>query len=75
VEGKRRHVLVVSSVERPVDELRSVLGDDVGDVRVVVPPVNESRLVWLTNDEDEERERSERAVEAGGRSSASSAFP
>ena len=62
MEGKRRKVLVVSSVEWPVDELRSVLGDDVADVRVVVPPVNESRLAWLTNDEDEEREQAERAA-------------
>jgi len=60
--GKRRNVLVVSSVEWPVEELRRVLGDDVGDVRVVVPPVNESRLAWLTNDEDDEREEAERAA-------------
>jgi hypothetical protein len=57
-------VLVVSSVERPVDELRAVLGDDVGDVRVVVPAVRQSRLEWLANDEDAaRREASEVASE------------
>jgi hypothetical protein len=62
MEGKLRNVLVISSVDRPVEELRRALGDDVGEVRVVVPPVNQSRLAWLTNDEDEERKRAERAA-------------
>jgi hypothetical protein len=50
-----RKVLVASSVERPVEELRRVLGGDVGEVRVVVPAVRQSRLEWLANDEDDAR--------------------
>jgi hypothetical protein len=60
--AKQRNVLVVSSVERPVDELRSVLGDDVGEVYVVVPAVRQSRLQWLANDEDEAREQAKEAA-------------
>jgi hypothetical protein len=62
--GKLRKVLVVSSVERPVEELRTVLGDDVGEVRVVVPAVRQSRLEWLANDEDDARERAKEAASA-----------
>src|SRR5262245_22130880 len=62
MEPRRRNVLVVSSVERPVAELRSALGDDVGDVRVVVPAVRQSRLEWLANDEDDARQRAEEAA-------------
>jgi hypothetical protein len=60
--AKQRNVLVVSSVERPVDELRSVLGDDVGEVYVVVPAVRQSRLQWLANDEDEARQQAKEAA-------------
>jgi hypothetical protein len=62
VGAKQRNVLVVSSVERPVDELRSVLGDDVGEVYVVVPAVRQSRLQWLANDEDAAREQASDAA-------------
>ena len=62
MEGKRRNVLVVSSVEWPVEELRQVLGEDVGDVRVVVPAVSQSRLEWLANDEDDARRRASEAA-------------
>jgi len=64
VGGKTRKVLVVSSVERPVEELRRALGDDVGEVRVVVPAVRQSRLEWLANDEDDARERAKDAASA-----------
>ena len=57
-----RKVLVVSSVERPVEELRTVLGDDVGEVRVVVPAVRQSRLEWLANDEDDARREAREAA-------------
>ena len=62
MERKRRNVLVVSSVERPVAELRKALGEDVGEVRVVVPAVRQSRLEWLANDEDDARQRAEEAA-------------
>jgi hypothetical protein len=62
MERKRRNVLVVSSVERPVAELRQALGEDVGEVRVVVPAVRQSRLEWLANDEDDARQRAEEAA-------------
>ena len=55
-------MLVVSSVERAAEELREVLGDDVGEVRVVVPAVRQSRLEWLANDEDDARERARKAA-------------
>jgi hypothetical protein len=62
MEGKRRNVLVISSVERPVEELRQVLGEDVADVYVVVPAVRQSRLQWLANDEDDAREQASDAA-------------
>jgi hypothetical protein len=49
-------VLVVSASTPPSDELRSALGEDVGDVHVVAPAVRQSRLQWLTNAEDGVRE-------------------
>ena len=62
MDGVRRKVLVVSSVERPVEELRSVLGEDVGEVYVVVPAVRQSRLEWLANDEDDARKQATEAA-------------
>ncbi len=57
----RRNVLVVSSVERPVAALRELLGE-ADEVRVVVPTVRQSRLQWLTNDDDEVREDADAAA-------------
>jgi hypothetical protein len=54
-----RNVLVLTSSERPVAELRELLGDDVGELRVVVPTVRQSRLQWLTNADDDARERAQ----------------
>ena len=52
-----RNVLVISSAERPVEVLRAALGDDIDELRVVVPDVHQSRLQWLTNADDDARER------------------
>ncbi|MCZ7589328.1 MAG: hypothetical protein M5U27_10850 [Gaiella sp.] len=46
-----RNVLVVSAVEQGEHVLRSYLGQDVDDVRVVVPVVQQGFLDWLANDE------------------------
>jgi len=58
-EGNRRNVLVISSVEHPVAVLRKALGDDVDELKVVVPAVKQSRLQWLTNADDDAREEAE----------------
>ncbi len=58
-EGNRRNVLVISSVERPVEVLRQALGGDVDELKVVVPAVKQSRLQWLTNADDDAREEAE----------------
>ncbi|MET0939243.1 MAG: hypothetical protein ABWY51_08485 [Gaiellaceae bacterium] len=42
--------------------LRAALGDDVDEVRVVVPAVHQSRLQWLTNADDDARERADEAA-------------
>jgi hypothetical protein len=57
-----RNVLVVSSVATAPGELLEVLGDDVGEIRVVAPAVKQSRLQWLTNAEDDARAEAERAA-------------
>lgn len=57
-----RNVLVVSSSERPVAALRAALGDDIGGLRVVVPAVHQSHLQWLTNADDDARERADEAA-------------
>lgn len=57
----RRNVLVISSVERPVAALREALGE-VDELRVVVPAVRQSRLQWLTNADDDARERADDAA-------------
>jgi hypothetical protein len=54
-----RDVLVITSSEWPVAELRALLGDDIGELRVVVPAVRQSRLQWLTNADDDVRERAD----------------
>jgi hypothetical protein len=57
-----RNVLVLTSSEWPIAELRAVLGDDVDELRVVVPAVRQSRLQWLTNADDDARERADHAA-------------
>lgn len=57
-----RNVLVISSSEWPVDALRGALGDDIDELRVVVPAVHQSRLQWLTNADDDARERADDAA-------------
>ena len=49
-----RNVLVISSSEWPVSALKAALGDDVDELRVVVPAVHQSRLQWLTNADEPE---------------------
>jgi len=61
-EGNRRNVLVISSVEHPVAVLRKALGGDVDELKVVVPAVKQSRLQWLTNADDDAREKAEDAA-------------
>jgi hypothetical protein len=63
-KSARRNVLVISSVERPAAALREALGGDVDELRVVVPAVRQSRLQWLTNADDDVRERAEDAASA-----------
>jgi hypothetical protein len=58
-----RNVLVVSSVADPPRELDEALGDDLGEVRVVAPAVEQSRLQWLMNAEDDARAEAERTAE------------
>ena len=59
---RRRNVLVITSVERPIAVLREALGGDVDELRVVVPAVKQSRLQWLTNADDDAREEAEDAA-------------
>lgn len=61
-----RNVLVVSSSEWPVPALRAALGDDVDELRVVVPVVRQSHLQWLTNADDDARERADEVASAIG---------
>ncbi len=58
----RRNVLVISSVERPVEVLREALGGNIDELKVVVPAVKQSRLQWLTNADDDAREEAEDAA-------------
>lgn len=46
-----RNILVVSTVDQAESTLRSRLGEDVDEVRVVVPVVKQGFLDWLANDE------------------------
>jgi hypothetical protein len=59
-----RNVLVISSSEWPVEALRAALGGEIGELRVVVPAVHQSRLQWLANEEDDARERADEAASA-----------
>ena len=61
-----RNVLVISSSEWPVAALRAALGDDIDELRVVVPAVHQSRLQWLTNADDDARERADDAASSIG---------
>ena len=58
-----RNVLVVSSVADAPPELHAALGDDIGEIHVVAPAVKQSRLQWLTNEEDAARAEAERTAE------------
>jgi hypothetical protein len=57
-----RNVLVISTSEWPVAALRAALGEDIDELRVVVPAVHQSRLQWLTNADDDARERADDAA-------------
>lgn len=57
-----RSVLVISTVEHAEGAIRAALDDDVDTVRVVVPAVRQSRLQWLTNADDDARERADAAA-------------
>jgi hypothetical protein len=46
-----RRVLVVTTVEHAEEELRGRLGEDVDEIKVVVPVVRQSVFDWLANDE------------------------
>jgi hypothetical protein len=46
-----RNVLVVEAVEHADEAVRSRLGSDVDEIRVVVPVVRQGFLDWLANDE------------------------
>lgn len=62
-----RRVLVVTTVEESEPELRTRLGGDVDEVKVVVPVVKQSFLDWLANDEkafSQAQEAAERTAEA-----------
>ena len=54
-----RNVLVICTSEWPVAKLRRALGEDVRELKVVVPAARQSRLKWLTNADDDVRERAE----------------
>jgi hypothetical protein len=58
-----KNVLVVSSVPDAPAGLRDALGGDLGDVKVVSPAVKQSRLQWLTNEDDDARLDAERTAE------------
>jgi hypothetical protein len=41
-----RRVLVITTVARSAAALRKVIGDEIDELRVVVPVVHKSRLQW-----------------------------
>lgn len=59
-------VVVVASAELDREALGDVLAPD-DELHVVVPVVEQSRLQWLTNDEDAARAEAERVGEEIGR--------
>ena len=46
-------MVVLSTVELAGDVVRRVVGADATEAIVVVPAVRQSRLQWLTNEEDQ----------------------
>ena len=61
-----RNVLVVSAVDHAEDALRDRLGGDVGEVRIVVPVVQQGFLDWLANDERAASAAEEEAARLAG---------
>ena len=61
-----RNVLVVEAAEHAEGALRARLGDDVDEVRVVVPVVRQGFLDWLANDERAASEAVEEASRLAG---------
>ena len=61
-----RNVLVVEAAEHAEGALRARLGDDVDEVRVVVPVVSQGFLDWLANDERAASEAVEEASRLAG---------
>jgi hypothetical protein len=59
--GMGRNVLVVEAVEHAEAAVRARLGDDVDEVRVVVPVVRQGFFDWLANDERAASEAEEEA--------------
>ncbi len=53
--------MIVSTIEFSETVVSRLVGDDVETI-VVVPAVRQSRLQWLTNDEDRARETAARAA-------------
>ena len=61
-----RSVLVVGAAEHAEGALRARLGNDVDEVRVVVPVVRQGFLDWLANDERAASEAEEEASRLAG---------
>ena len=53
--GAVRKVLIVSTVELPPHAIDEVVGTAPAETLVVVPAVRQSKLQWLTNEEDDAR--------------------
>jgi hypothetical protein len=67
------NVLVLSSVPLRPGALQGLLGNDIEEVRVVSPAVKQSRLQWLTNEEDDARAEAERTAAEVAESAADAA--
>jgi hypothetical protein len=61
-----RNVLVVGVAEHAEGALRTRLGDDVDEVRVIVPVVRQGFLDWLANDERAASEAEDEASRLAG---------
>ena len=59
----RRRVLVLSTVELAEALVGELVGDEEAETVVVVPAVRQSRLQWLTNEDDRARETAAHAAE------------
>ena len=61
-----KNVLLVTTVAAGqgelTEELRTAVGADDANVRIVAPATKVSRLAWLTNDEDDARAEARRAA-------------